>query len=229
MKRQRCILLVDDKDQGDVVDSIKLQLRGDYDLDFIMIRTSAAELKKENAEDLDINKLRKTIEEKIQNKHIDIALTDFDLNSSDVNGMDIVQILHGIRPNLKYLIYSGNWDKVIRTVIGKDYKQASVDELVDGINNLIHANIINCIGRTDYKADLIKYLKEDKRDSIEHRLSILLRANGNMRFDSCCPELKGKTFIEIADMIDNHSDARSEEWIEAILAQTIAYLVKVNK
>lgn len=229
MKQQRCILIVDDKDQGDVIDSIKLQLRGDFDLDFIMIRTSAADLKKENAEELDINKLSVLIKEKILNKHIDIALTDFDLDSDDVNGLNVVQITHEIRPKLKYLIYSGNWDKVIRTVIGKDYKQASIEELVDGINDLIHANILNCISRTDYKADLIKYLKENNSDSIEHRLSILLRANSDMKFESCCPEFKGKTFVEIAEIIDNHSDARSDEWIEALLTQTIAYLVKVNK
>ena len=33
---------------------------------------------------------------------------------------------------------------------------------------------------------------------------------------------------EIADIIENNSDARSEEWIDAILSQTIAYLTTVN-
>ena len=37
------------------------------------------------------------------------------------------------------------------------------------------------------------------------------------------------TFNEIADLIDNHADARSDEWIDAVLTQTIAYLVKVNQ
>ena len=137
-------------------------------------------------------------------------------------------MVHEIRPKVDFLIYSGNWDEVIRTVVGKDYKNSSIEELVGGINNLIHDNIINCIGRTDYKADLIKFLKENKGDSIEHRLVTLLRANGEMKFESCFPEFKGMTFNEIADKIDGHSDARSDEWIEAVLAQTIAYLVKVN-
>jgi hypothetical protein len=138
-------------------------------------------------------------------------------------------MVHEIRPNVNFLIYSGNWNKVIRTVIGKDYQQASIEELVEGINNLIHDNIINCIGRTDYKDDLIKYLQKNKGETIEHRLSVLLRANGGMKFESCFPEFKGMTFNEIADMIDNHSDARSDEWIEAVLTQTIAYLVNVNQ
>ena len=106
---------------------------------------------------------------------------------------------------------------------------SSIEELVGGINNLIHDNIINCIGRTDYKDDLIKYLKENMGDSIEHRLASLLRAHGEMKFESCFPEFKGMTFNEIANMIESHSDARSDEWIAAILVQTIAYLVKVNQ
>ena len=228
MKQKRCILLIDDKDQSDVTDSIKMQLRNDFDLEFILIRTAASELKKDEGEDLDIDKLKSEIEAKIKNKSIYIALTDFDLESDSLNGLGVVRMVHEIRSKVSFLIYSGNWDEVIRTVVGKDYKNSSIEELVGGINNLIHDNIINCIGRTDYKDDLIKYLKENKGDSIEHRLVTLLRANGEMKFESCYPEFKGMSFNEIADKIVNHSDARSDEWIEAVLAQTIAYLVKVN-
>ena len=94
---------------------------------------------------------------------------------------------------------------------------------------MIHAKIINCVDRIDYQEDLLKYLRHDSEDSMEHRLCALLRANGDMVFNSCCPELKGKTFIEIAEMIDDKSDARSEDWIEAVLTQTIAYLTEVNR
>lgn len=229
MKQQRCILLIDDKDQSDIADSIKLQLKNDFDLELILIRTAASKLKKDGEEDLDLEKLKAEIEARIKNKKIYIALTDFDLESDSINGLGVVRMVHELRPKLNFLIYSGNWDEVIRTVVGKDYKQASIDELVGGINDLIHDNIVNCIGRTDYKADLIEYLKKNKGDSIEHRLSTLLRAHGEMKFESCFPEFKGMTFNEIADMIDNHSDARTDEWIEAVLTQTIAYLVKVNQ
>lgn len=228
MKEQRCILLIDDKDQSDVANSIKLQLKKDFDLEFILIRTADSKLKKDEEEELDLDKLKAGIETRIKNKNVYIALTDFDLESDSINGLGVVRMVHELRPKLNFLIYSGNWDEVIRTVVGKDYKLASIDELVGGINDLIHDNIVNCIGRTDYKADLIEYLKKNKGDSIEHRLSTLLRANGEMKFESCFPEFKGMTFNEIADMIDNHSDARTEEWIETVLAQTIAYLVKVN-
>ena len=214
MKKPRCILLIDDRDQEDVSNSIKMQLKSEFDLEFILIRTAAPELKEDNSEDLDLSKLKAIIENKISRKHIDVALTDFDLESKSIDGLGVVRMVHEIRPKVDFFIYSGNWPKVIRTVIGKDHQQASTEELVDGINN---------------KDDLIDYIKKNNGDSIEHRLSTLLRANGDMKFESCFPEFKGMTFNEIADMIDNHSDARSDEWIEAVLTQTIAYLVKVNQ
>lgn len=228
MKQKKCILLIDDKDQSGIIDTIKLQLRNEFDLDFIMIRTSAAELKKKDTEDLDPNKLKTEIQTKIQNKNINIALTDFDLESESINGLGVIKIVHEIRSKIDFFIYSGNWNKVIKTVIGKDYKNASIEELVRGINELIHDRIIDCINRAEYKEDLIKYLKKDIKDSIEQRLISLLRANGNLIFNSCFPEFKGMKFSQIADTIEKHSDARSDEWIEAVLTQTIAYLVEVN-
>lgn len=229
MKKKKCILLFDDKDQTKIIDSIKLSTRQEFDLDFIFIRTSSPDLKKKDSEDLDTEKLKKEIATKTYGKQIDIALTDFDLACNYLNGLDVIHMVHETRKNLNFFVYSGNWDKVIRSVIGEDYQKASSEQLVEGINQLIHDKIIDCISRIDYQEDLIKYLQHNSEDSMEHRLCTLLRSNGDMVFNSCCPKLKGKTFDEIADMIDNHSDARSDEWIETVLTQTIAYLVKVNQ
>ncbi|MBQ9864801.1 MAG: hypothetical protein IJM33_05620 [Bacteroidales bacterium] len=229
MKQNKCILVVDDKPQSAVIKGIMSKAINDFDMEFIPIRTSAAEFKKDDSEELDVNKLRVEIESKIKNKHIDIALTDFDLECPFFNGLDVVHMVHEIRDKLNFFIYSGNWNKVIESVVGREYQKASIEEMVTGINKLVNANIIDCIDRTDYKDTLINYLKKNGGDTLEHRLSTLMRAHGELTFESCFPEFKGMTFNEIADMIDNHSDARSDEWIEAVLTQTIAYLVKVNQ
>lgn len=221
--------MVDDKPQSAVIKGIKAKTVNDFELDFIPIRTSSAELKMDDSEDLDVNKLRAEIESKIKNKHIDIALTDFDLECPYLTGLDVVHIVHEIRDTMNFFIYSGNWNKVIEYVVGQEYQNATIEELVGGINKLVNASIIDCIDRTDYKDVLIEYLKKNARDSIEHRLSTLLRAHGDLKFESGFPKFKDKTFNEIADMIENHSDARTDEWIEAVLTQTIAYLVKVNE
>lgn len=229
MKKTKCILLFDDKDQTKTLDNIKLTTKQEFDLDFIFIRTSSANLKKDDSEDLDTEKLKAKIVSETRGKVIDIALTDFDLECDYLNGLDVIRMVHEYHKNVNFFIYSGNWNKVIRSVIGEDYQQASQEQLVKGINALIHDKIVNCVDRTDYQEDLLKYLRHDSEDSMEHRLCALLRANGDMVFNSCYPEFKGKTFLEIAEMIDNQSDARSDEWIEAILTQTIAYLTEVNR
>lgn len=221
--------MIDDKSQSTVTKGIESKLSKDYDLDFIAIRSGSAELKKDGSEDLDVEKLKEEIKTQIIGKNIDIALTDFDLECDYLNGLDVVRMVHEVRPKLSFFIYSGNWNKVIESVLGQDYKKSSIEELVGGINKLIHDKIIDCIDRTDYQDLLIEYLKRNQEETIEHRLSTLLRTNGNMKFESCFPEFKGMTFNEIADMIDEHSDARADEWIEAVLTQTIAYLVKVNQ
>lgn len=229
MKQKRCILVIDDKSQSAVTKGFTSKYSKNFDLDFIVIRTGAAELKKDDSEDLDIDKLKTEIETKIKGKHLDIALSDFDLECPYFTGLDAVHLVHEIRKNVSFFVYSGNWNEVIKSVVGQEYQNASIKELVGGINKLLKSQIIDCIDRTDYQEILIDYLKKDKGNSIEHQLAILLRANGEMKFESCFPEFKGMTFNEIADMIESHSDARSDEWIEAILAQTIAYLVKVNQ
>ncbi len=222
-------MLVDDKDQGDVAENIRIQMRSEYELEFILIRTAAPEYKKDNSEEIDPDKLRDGIRTKIQYKSIDVALSDFDLDSDIVNGLCIVHMVHEFRPKINFLIYSGNWNEVIRTVVGGNYQEAPIDHLVEGINAFIHDRIVDCIGRTDYKDDLIKYLKKNDNNSIEHRLGSLLRAHGDMKFESCFPEFNGMTFNEIADLVENNADKRSDEWIDAVLTQTIAYLVKVNQ
>lgn len=228
MKTSKCILLVDDKDQSAVTESIKYAVASKFDLEFLFIRTARPDLKKENSEDVDPDKVEQEIARQIADKSVDFALTDFNLNSHELDGLDVISMTHKYRRNLKFLVYSGNWDKVIRKVISDNYREANTDDIVNGINSLIHDHIVDCIGREDYKDELIKFLNNDSYVSMEQRLVRLLRANKERTFLSCYPEFKGKTFGEIADLIENGSDSRSDEWVEAILSQTIAYLVSVN-
>lgn len=228
MKTSKCILLVDDKDQSAVTESIKYAVASKFDLEFLFIRTARPDLKKENSEDVDPDKVEQEIARQIADKSVDFALTDFNLNSHELDGLDVISMTHKYRRNLKFLVYSGNWDKVIRKVISDNYREANTDDIVNGINSLIHDHIVDCIGREDYKDELIKFLNNDSYVSMEQRLVRLLRANKERTFLSCYPEFKGKTFGEIADLIENGSDSRSDEWVEAILSQTLAYLVSVN-
>ena len=141
MKQKRCILLVDDKDQSVVIENIKIQLRNEFDLDFIVIKTTDPDFKKDDSEDPDVEKIKNEIKSKIKGKSINVAFTDFDLECSYLNGLDIVTIVHDFRPTINFFIYSGNWDKVISTVVGETPHNASTEQLVEGINKLIHETL----------------------------------------------------------------------------------------
>ena len=115
MKKSKCILLFDDKDQKSIINNIKLSTKQEFDLDFIFIRTSSAELKENDSEELDVEKLKAKIISETRGKHIDIALTDFDLECDFLNGLDVVRIVHERHKNVNFFIYSGNWNKVIKS------------------------------------------------------------------------------------------------------------------
>lgn len=123
MKQKRCILVIDDKSQSSVIKGITSKYSKDFDLDFIVIRTGAAELKKDDSEDLDIDKLKTEIETKIKGKHLDIALSDFDLECPYFTGLDTVHLVHEIRKNVSFFVYSGNWNEVIKSVVGQEYPE----------------------------------------------------------------------------------------------------------
>ena len=61
MKKKKCILLFDDKDQKNIINSIVASTQQEFDLEFIFIRTSSPNLKKNDSEDLDITKLEEKI------------------------------------------------------------------------------------------------------------------------------------------------------------------------
>ena len=142
---KKCILIIDDKSQTAVINGIKAQFGQEFDFDFIPIRTSAAELKKENSEDLDETKLKEEIRQRIFSKHIDVALTDFDLECDEFTGLNVVHMVREMRPKLNFFIYSGNWNKVITYVVGKEHKNATIEELmsVNGIGEGLANNIYN--------------------------------------------------------------------------------------
>ena len=148
MKQKRCILVIDDKSQSAVIKGFTSKYSEDFDLDFIVIRTGAAELKKDDSEDLDIDKLKTEIETKIKGKHLDIALSNFDLECPYFTGLDAVHLVHEIRKNVRFFVYSGNWNEVVKSVVGQEYQNASIKELVGGINKLLKSQIIDCIDRT---------------------------------------------------------------------------------
>lgn len=225
MKTKKNILIIDDEDQTNIAESLKIDLRKDFDVNFILIKTNDVALQSDNA-DLDMIKIKKRIIKDIQYNSVDLALTDYDLGDEHVDGIDIIGMLKEIRPKIPVILYSGNEDKVIRKIVGNNL---NTEDIVAGFKKLLKFGIIDFVRRPDYKTSIIKFLKNDKDPHLDYHFLKQLRKYKDYEFKSCCPALKGMKLGEIADMIERGSDFRSREWMEELIEQTIAYLIKINE
>lgn len=230
MKLIKRILVIDDKDQENILEVIHARLDKDFDLHTVGIRTSKPEYRKTGTNKLDIEKLEQEIDAAYESEcWFELVLTDFDLNEEGyVDGLDVVEYIKSGRPAAPIMMYSGNFSKAIRKVVNKEGTLTD-EEVVKAVTKLVDYNIIQFIERTEYKEEAIKYLKGDKEISLRGEFLLLLKEHKDLVFNSCYPDFKGKTFEEIAKMIETHLDARSEEWLSALIKQTIAYLVQINK
>lgn len=230
MNKKVAILIVDDKSQDVNIRALELQLKRTCDLAVTAICTTDESLRIEESDHLDKDKLFKKIDECLLNKRIDWALTDFDLAETYVDGLDVAEYLAEKRKSIPVIMYSGN----INSVIKKAVNQASIqdlneDELVEAIRKLINCNIVDYVKRDDYKHAIIEKINQNLQPTVEDFFLQQLRQHSEMEFKSCYPRLKGKTFGQIADLIESRGDKRTDAWMNELIEQTIAYLVKINE
>lgn len=230
-KIEKTVLIIDDEDQSRIVVALQKQLKTKCDFKAITICTTDPELRKNDSDDhLDVSKLKMKISEAIQSKHIDWALTDFNLAETDIDGLTVVEMLSELRRNLKIIMYSGNRKAVVQRVLGKvKFKDASEREIVDAVSKLLEYPVIDYISRDYYKDKLIELINRDDEPTVQDYFLKQLRMYSDMEFKSCYPPFKGMSFGRIADMIENNQDKRTDAWTRELIEQTIAYLVKINE
>ena len=230
MKKKVTVLIIDDVDQSKIIDALKKQLKRKCEFEAISIRTTDVELREDGSDHLDVRKLKERIKDLISSKHINWALTDFNLSEDDIDGINVVEILTELRKNLKIIMYSGNRNAVVKRVLGKvKLQEATEEEIVEAVRKLMEYQIIDYVKRDEYKDKLIGLIKRDDEPTVHDYFLEQLRQHSEMEFKSCYAPLKGKTLGEIADMIEKQSDKRVDSWTQELVEQTIAYLVKINE
>ena len=224
----KCILIIDDNDQKVNVRSLKMQVKGHCNLDVIDIRTTNSAYKAEDSEHLDINKLKHAIGEAIKGKSIAWAFTDFNLSEDFINGLSVVRILKELRKSIKIVMYSGNLEDVVRNVVGKSLNSANEEDVIKAVKSLMEYEIVDYIKRDDYISKAVQLIKRDEDPTVQDYFLQQLRMYSDMEFKSCYPKLSGKTLGEIADMIENSPDKRTDIWTQELIEQAVAYLIKIN-
>lgn len=220
-------LIIDDKDQQHAFNA---QIRDvlnnkGYNVDAVFVNTTNPEVLNDE-QNIDIGKLSSYISDSIKDKHIDVVATDFDLSDDSVNGLNIVEIVRNVcnRKKTPIVLYSGNLEKVIKSVIGDPIKDTST--LTADVKTLMLYHIHDFIDRTGYAESVNKILQE-KETSTKQILLKKLREYPDMKFMSCYPVFTGKTLGNIADEIEK-STYHGQGFQSELIEQTVAYLIDIN-
>ncbi len=225
----RTILVIDDESQKPTEEYIQSTLKNELDIQFINIDLSDANILKENL-DVDEENLNQAIKESIIGKSVDLVLADYDLGDNcPFSGLKPIAYIRELRPHLPIFLYSAVQKDVIQEVVGKDLSNTTPDNIINGINQLMDMRIAKICSRPAYPQEVIKYLRQNKEANPRSILISILRENRDRIFNSCCPPLKGKTFGEVADILDDVSNGLGNEWMMAIIEQIAAYLVEINE
>ena len=228
-KNTKTILVIDDESQKPIEDDIQSALKTELDLRFINIDVTDPNILNENL-DVDETKLNLTIKDGIIGESVDLVLTDYDLGDScPFSGLKPIAYIRELRPHLPIFLYSAIQKDVIKEVVGDDLSNTTSDNIINGINQLMDLKIAKICSRPAYPQEVIKYLRQNKEANPRFILISILRDNRDRIFNSCCPPLKGKTFGEVADILDDVSNGLGNEWIMAIIEQIAAYLAETNE
>lgn len=229
MKKSIKAIWIDDIDQEANIKALQLQLNQICDLIVVPIVTADKIYRFPESDNTDPEKIKKKLSDVLKGDHFDWVFTDYDLAEESYNGIDIVAFIHAIRPKVPIILYSSNLNQIVKKILGKQAKGASEDDILVTVETLINLPIKAFIGRNRYKDELYRHIKNELGYSMEQELIKMLRKHDDLIFNSCFPPFNGKTFGEIAEILETKSDVNINEWKLAIVEQIIAYLIQINE
>lgn len=224
------VLVVDDNDQQPTIDNIISSLDNPK-IEFLNCYISKQFRNTETDLSLNISEIEKRILEIIDGKPLALVLTDYSFEAPNYNGLDVVKLIRKKRQNsnIPIALYSADRKAIIQNVIGKN-RDFSIDDIAEAVNTLMGYEISYFWTRGEYEAQTSYVLKRIKNiiNPIK-TLTQFLWGNSNKTFKSCFPPLQGKTFGEIADILEDKDNGNSQKFYNAIMEQTLAYLLEVNE
>jgi len=231
MNTNKRILLIDDEIQNNNLQKIVRELKSIFTVTTDQITVLDEKLFQDNGiGEFDFEKLKEEIRQKVKSK--DLILVDYDYGVTiNINGLDVIQAIRTFNRKVPIILYTADQKKVISDIIGGNINKENLDteKISEVINNFIDYKIEKICPRNNYEAETIRLLKSGLDETPRNILCHLLRDYGDKVFNSCCPRLKGKTFNEIADILEEDNNGAANEFLQAIFEQLLAYLVKVNE
>lgn len=179
---------------------------------------------------IDIEKVVAEYKKRFKGQTFHLAAFDWDLSDDSIDGVELMRLLvHNIRNirNTPKLLYSGLLEEKLSAKLD-DFKNNTLNksDLLSRIKTLIKADIKDFVAREKYEEDIITILgKTDETLDliIEEELNKFPELKFSNKFVS--DNFKGKTFSEIASILDNQDNLRND-FKKEIVQQVIAYLTE---
>lgn len=228
MNPTKKILLLDDEPQGNSLEKIANGLKGKLVIESKQIEVLDTEYLDREA-NLVPEKVFQAIDRALKDAQYDLVLVDYSYGQDGFDGLDVIKHIREKHQKDEVFLYSANQKEIIRKVVGDNLKDSSPEDIINGINELINFRIAKIVSRPAMDAEVIGYLKKDIEISPYGFIVNVLREHPNKIFSSCYPKLSGKTYGEIADLLDEGGNGMANEWLCAILEQLVVYLSEVNE
>lgn len=228
MNPTKRILVIDDENQRNLLGKIREEVKNQMQLEWSQVEVLDASYTDDEAQ-LVPDKVYAAIERVLREHQYNLVMVDYDYGQPNIDGLDVIKFVRQKKSSVDIYLYSAVQKDVIKKVVGDNLQNAPTEEIVSGINDLMNYRIGKMVSRPSAEAEVIKFLRSEVSFSPKAFISDMLREHSAQVFSSCCPKLAGKTYGEIADMIDEDNNGVANEWLTAILEQLVVYLSKVNE
>ena len=228
MNPTKRVLLIDDEPQGNSLEKIANGVK-----ERLVFESKQIEVLDKDYLDGQANlvpeKIYQAIDEAMKVTHYDLILVDYSYGQDGIDGLDVIKHIRVRHQKDEVFLYSANQKEIIRKVVGDDFKKSSSEDIVNGINELMNFRIAKIVSRPMMDSVVVGFLKQDASFSPYGFIVNMLREHPDKMFLSCYPKLSGKTYGEIADLLDEGGNGMANEWLSAILEQLVVYLSEVNE
>lgn len=217
------VLFIDDKARDTVFKALRLKAqRKGLSLELHQFNPGGAieaDLKNNETNELNEGKTLQRFDEKFPELDFDAIVCDWNLNSSNLNGLELLRKLCHHKPVLKKIpkmMYSGALDTELRKMIedamsteSEVEKNKKFDRFVKDLKLLAQAGFFAFSDRDEADEQLIPFLL--KNEPLDLRLLKVLEDNPNLKFSvNCGGNYAGKTFKEVRDIIINDEEQEAK-------------------
>jgi hypothetical protein len=163
--------------------------------------------------------------------HFDLIAFDWSFDDPDVDGVKLIQQFrtNNLLRRTNIVLYSGELPDTVKSYFS-DYKKDdnSFKENWPKIKTLIDVPILGFFDRTHYEEKVVETLVNmAKHINIEQDLLRKLKENSQQVFNNVNPKFEGKTFGDIAHIIENDVQF-GHQFTSEFIDQAIALLFHLN-